>query len=74
MIKLRCNLRYIHKKPALVDKMQISILPRKSRFGGASVVQKGKRKMQVFENQALAFYLVPGAAVEIINLTKIILN
>ena len=26
-----------------------------------SVVQKGKRKMQVFENQALAFYLVPGA-------------
>ena len=24
-------------------------------FGGATVVQKGKRKMQVFENQALAF-------------------
>ena len=24
-----------------------------------SVVQKGKRKMQVLENQALAFYLVP---------------
>jgi hypothetical protein len=42
--------------------------------GGATVVQKGKRKMQVFENQALAFYWVPGAAVEIINLTKIILN
>ena len=27
-------------------------------FGGATVVQKGKRKMQVFENQALAFCLV----------------
>jgi hypothetical protein len=26
-------------------------------FGGASVVQKGKIKMQVFENQALAFCL-----------------
>ena len=33
-------------------------------FGGASVVQKGKRKMQVFENQALAFYWVPGAGIE----------
>ena len=33
-------------------------------FGGATVVQKGKRKMQVFENQALAFYLVPGAGIE----------
>ena len=33
-------------------------------FGGASVVQKGKRKMQVFENQALAFCLVPGAGIE----------
>ena len=32
--------------------------------GGASVVQKGKRKMQVFENQALAFCLVPGAGIE----------
>ena len=42
--------------------------------GGAAVVQKAKRKMQVFENQALAFCLVPGAAVEIINSTKIILN
>ena len=31
---------------------------------GASVVQKGKRKMQVFENQALAFCLVPGAGIE----------
>ena len=41
---------------------------------GATVVQKGKRKMQVFENQALAFCWVPGDAVEIINLTKIILN
>ena len=44
-------------------------------FDGASVVQKAaKRKMQVFENQALAFCWVPGAAVEIINSTKIILN
>ena len=25
-------------------------------FCGANVVQKGKRKMQVFENKALAFY------------------
>ena len=33
-------------------------------FGGATVVQKGKRKMQVFENQALAFCLVPGAGIE----------
>ena len=38
------------------------------------MVQMGKRKMQVFEIQALAFCWVPGAAVEIINLTKIILN
>ena len=39
------------------------------------VVQKGKkRKMQVLESQTLAFCWVPGAAVEIINLTKIILN
>ena len=53
---------------------KILILPRKSRFGGASVVQMGKRKMQVFDFQALAFCWVPGAAVEIINLTKIILN
>jgi hypothetical protein len=28
-------------------------------FGGATVVQNGKRKMQVFENQSLAFCLVP---------------
>ena len=28
------------------------------------MVQKGKRKMQVFENQALAFCLVPGAGIE----------
>jgi hypothetical protein len=35
-------------------------LPQNHRFGGASVVQKGKRKMQVFKNQALAFCLVPG--------------
>jgi hypothetical protein len=34
-------------------------LPQNSPFGGATVVQKGKRKMQVFENQALAFCLVP---------------
>ena len=33
-------------------------------FGGATVVQKGKRKMQVFESQALAFCLVPGAGIE----------
>ena len=33
-------------------------------FGGATVVQKGKRKMQVFENQALAFCWVPGAGIE----------
>ena len=37
-------------------------------------VQMGKRKMQVFDFQALAFCWVPGAAIEIINLTKIILN
>ena len=49
-------------------------MPQNSRFGGASVVQKGKRKMQVFGFQALAFCWVPGAAVEIINSTKIILN
>ena len=36
---------------------------------GATVVQKGKRKMQVFENQALAFCLVPGA--EILYLLEI---
>ena len=28
------------------------------------MVQKGKRKMQVFESQALAFCLVPGAGIE----------
>ena len=33
-------------------------------FGGATVVQKGKRKMQVFDFQALAFCLVPGAGIE----------
>ena len=32
--------------------------------GGAAVVQKAKRKMQVFENQALAFCLVPRAGIE----------
>ena len=31
---------------------------------GANVVQKRKRKMQVFENQALAFCWVPGAGIE----------
>ena len=36
--------------------------------------KREKRKMQVFDFQALAFCWVPGAAVEIINLTKIILN
>ena len=40
---------------------KISVLPRKSRFGGASVVLMGKRKMQVFDFQALAFCWVPGA-------------
>ena len=39
-------------------------MPQNIPFGGASVVQKGKRKMQVFENQALAFCLVPGAGIE----------
>ena len=33
-------------------------------FRGANVVQKGKRKMQVFDFQALAFCLVPGAGIE----------
>ena len=33
-------------------------------FGGATVVQKGKRKMQVFKNQVLVFCLVPGAEAE----------
>ena len=42
----------------------ITEMPRKSRFGGASVVQMGKRKMQVFDFQALAFCLVPGAGIE----------
>ena len=50
------------KMPIFVDGCRkISILPRKSRFGGASVVQMGKRKMQVFDFQALAFCWVPGA-------------
>ena len=31
---------------------------------GANVVQKRKRKMQVFENQALAFCWVPRAGIE----------
>ena len=39
-------------------------MPQNSPFGGATVVQKGKRKMQVFENQALAFCRVPGAGIE----------
>ena len=39
-------------------------MPRKSRFGGASVVQKKKRKMQVFDFQTLAFCWVPGAGIE----------
>ena len=34
------------------------------KFRGASVVQKVKRKMQVFEKQALAFCWVPGAGIE----------
>ena len=40
------------------------ILPQNNPFGGAIVVQMGKRKMQVFENQALAFCWVPGAGIE----------
>ena len=36
--------------------------------------KKEKEKCKCLKNQALAFCLVPGAAVEIINLTKIILN
>ena len=32
-------------------------------FRGASVVQKGKRKMQVFGSQALALCWVPGAEI-----------
>ena len=39
-------------------------MPRKGRFGGASVVQMGKRKMQVLDFQALAFCWVPGAGIE----------
>ena len=39
-------------------------MPQNSLFGGASVVQMGKRKMQVFDFQALAFCLVPGAGIE----------
>ena len=39
-------------------------MPQNSRFGGASVVQMGKRKMQVFDFQALAFCWVPGAGIE----------
>ena len=35
-----------------------------TQFGGATVVQKAKRKMQVFEKQALAFCWVPGAGIE----------
>ena len=75
-VNWRYNFRAIHPKYLFLWKgcRKISILPQNSPFGGASVVQKGKRKMQVSENQALAFCLVPGAAVEIINLTKIILN
>ena len=38
------------------------------------VVQNPKEKSQTVENQGFAILLVPGAAVEIINLTKIILN
>ena len=41
-------------------------------FCGANVVQKGKRKMQVFENQALAFCLVPGAGVEPARLAALV--
>ena len=47
-----------------VSKMEIVVqgkaTPRKSRLGGASVVQKGKRKMQVFDFQVHAFCWVPG--------------
>ena len=42
--------------------------------GGATVVQIPKEKPQILENQRIAICLVPWAAVEIINLTKIILN
>ena len=38
-------------------------------FRGATVEQKGKRKMQAFENQALAFCLVPGAGAGFLNLS-----
>ena len=33
------------------------------------MVQKGKRKTQAFENQALAFCLVPGAGAGFLNLS-----
>ena len=39
-------------------------MPQNSPFGGATVVQMGKRKMQVFDYQALAFCWVPGAGIE----------
>lgn len=38
------------------------------------MVQKGKRKMQVFENQALAFCLVPGAGAGFLNLSGLRVN
>ena len=41
----------------------VGISARMTQFRGATVVQKGKRKIQVFENQALAFCLVPGAEI-----------
>ena len=34
------------------------------------MVQKAKRKMQVFENQALAFCWVPGAGAGFLNLSS----
>ena len=69
-------MRAVHEKGGFCgwDVKMSELRPQNSPFGGAIVVQKGKRKMQVFENKALAFCRVPGAAVEIINLTKIILN
>ena len=41
---------------------------------GATVVQKGKRKMQVFDIQALAFCLVPGAGAGFLNLSGLRVN
>ena len=52
--------KYIYEEGfSTADALVATILPQNSPFGGASVVQKGKRKMQVVEIKHLHFVGYP---------------